>query len=141
MLNFAEKLSLILEANDDFEAAVAIVRHRGKWLLGLSTASDDRRATWCYPGGGIKRGESPQQAAVRECYEETGIRCTAIGPVLTMKEKSKVAFIPCRAAISPGKLTPNSEFVALGFFKPEDFKGLVLYKNVKDLINRSKKHY
>lgn len=141
MLIFEERLSLILESNDDFDAAVAIVRHRGKWLLGLSTASDDRSKRWCFPGGGIKRGESPQQAAVRECIEETGIKCSAIGSVLTLKEKPKVAFIPCRAAASPGKFVPNSEFVALGFFQPEDFKALVLYNNVKDLINRSKKYY
>lgn len=141
MLNFDQKLSLILETNDDFESAVAIVRYRGKWLLGLSTASDDRKNTWCFPGGGIKRGESPQQAAVRECKEETGIRCTAVGPVLTIKEKPKVAFIPCRASNSPGKFEPNSEFVALGFFKTEDFKALVLYKSIRNLIDKSKKHY
>ena len=141
MLIFERRLSLVLESNDDFESSVAIVRHRGSWLLGLSTSSDDRGKKWVFPGGGIKRGESPQQAAVRECMEETGIRCTAIGQVLTSKDKPKVAFIPCRASPSPGKFEPNSEFIALGFFKTEDFKGLVLYKNVKELINRSRKYY
>ena len=140
-MNFEQKILLIFESNDDFESAVAIVKHRGKYLLGLSSSNDDRGKKWCMPGGGIKRGESPQQAAERECMEETGIKCTAIGPILTIKDKPKVAFVPCRAAASPGKFVPNSEFVALGFFKPEDFKALVLYNNVKDLINRSKKYY
>ena len=137
-MNFDEKLSIILESSGNFKHAVAIVQHRGKWLLGLSLSSDDRNKKWCFPGGGIKRGESPQKAAERECYEETGIRCKAIGSVLTCKEKPNVAFIPCRAANSPGNFKPNSEFTAIGFFKVEDFKSLTLYSNVKSLITRAK---
>lgn len=136
-MNLSEKLSLILEGKE-FRAAVAIVSYRGKWLLGLSTASDDRSKKWCFPGGGIKRGESPQKAAERECWEETGIRCKAIGPVLTCRDKPDVAFVPCRAANSPGNFKPNSEFTALGFFKTDDFKSLTLYSNVKSLVTRAK---
>ena len=29
---------------------------------------------WTFPGGGIKTGESPEHAAARELYEETGMR-------------------------------------------------------------------
>jgi 8-oxo-dGTP pyrophosphatase MutT (NUDIX family) len=28
------------------------------------------------PGGGVKRGETPRQSALRECLEETGVRCS-----------------------------------------------------------------
>lgn len=32
------------------------------------------RQRWTLPGGGIKRRETPQEAGVREVYEETGLR-------------------------------------------------------------------
>ena len=41
----------------------------GQILLGRYPRSD----TWTIPGGVIDPGEQPADAAVRECYEETGI--------------------------------------------------------------------
>lgn len=34
------------------------------------------------PGGGIDPGESPETAAMRECEEETGIRCRNLKPLI-----------------------------------------------------------
>jgi 8-oxo-dGTP pyrophosphatase MutT (NUDIX family) len=140
MQEFKDKLFLILESDEDFKAAVAIVKYNQKWLLGLSTAKDDRSKKWCCPGGGIKRGESPQKAAERECLEETGVKCTAVGPVLTSKDRPGVAFVPCTATGSD-RFKPNSEFTALGFFETSDFNSLELYKNVRDLIGRARRKY
>jgi len=34
------------------------------------------------PGGAVDDGETPEAAAIRECYEETGIQCTTVHPLL-----------------------------------------------------------
>lgn len=133
-MNFSQKLSLILEASDDYEAAVAIVQDGNKWLLGLSTAKDDRANKWCFPGGGIKRGEQADRAAAREAWEETGIRCKPIGEPFSYTNKPAVAFVHCKE--TGGRLDPNSEFAALGWFTRKEMKALKLYHNVTKLLDR-----
>lgn len=34
--------------------------------------------TWAFPGGEVESGELPDHTAIREVFEETGVRCEAI---------------------------------------------------------------
>jgi len=140
-MDFSAQLNHILneEFSEDYRAAVGIVQSGDKWLLGLSRANDDRSKLWVFPGGGIKKGESPEKAVIREVYEETNVRCKVVGKPIQLPSKKGVAFIHCKA-ISPLRdgLENNHEFAALGWFKLSDMKGLKLYHNVKKLIDRVK---
>lgn len=130
--------SLISEDPDGvgrYFAAVACVERRGQWLLGLSTASDDRKGKWIFPGGGIKDGERPEAAAVRECREETGVVCRANGAAFDMPGKPGIAFVHCRVSGTP-VVKMNHEFRAMGFFSKHEMKRLRLYHNVLEIVNR-----
>ena len=42
--------------------------------------------SWEIPGGKIDENETPQEAAIRECFEETGIRCRHLKPLLSYNQ-------------------------------------------------------
>src|SRR3954469_5462978 len=110
LLNFRSRLAVALtEAFDgDPFAAVAVVQCGDKWLLGLGrNTNDDRTGKWVFPGGHIKKGESPEDAAARECREETGIVCKPVGEAFALPGGTKkgVVFVHCRAR--PGQTFEN----------------------------------
>ena len=64
-----------------FVAAALIVRD-GQVLIGQRRADQPMASLWEFPGGKIEPGESPQQALVRELFEELGIDAE-VGPAVT----------------------------------------------------------
>lgn len=52
-------------------ARIIVVNERQEMLFVKGTISDWH---WSFPGGGIEKGEDAKTAAVRELYEEIGIR-------------------------------------------------------------------
>lgn len=55
------------------QIAIAVVEHEGRFLIGQRPAGTDLAGYWEFPGGKIEPGETAEQAAVRECREETGL--------------------------------------------------------------------
>ncbi len=55
----------------------------GRILLFLDEFPDlPGQAKWITPGGGAEPGETPQQTATRELYEETGLLVPDLGPIV-----------------------------------------------------------
>jgi A/G-specific adenine glycosylase len=56
--------------------AVGIVERRGRILITRRAPEGLLGGLWEFPGGGVKRGETPRQACRREIAEETGLQVT-----------------------------------------------------------------
>jgi len=58
--------------------ALAIVRDDSRFLVCLRESSDELNGLWEFPGGKLRADELPCEAAVRECFEETGLTVAAL---------------------------------------------------------------
>lgn len=61
--------------------AHGLVRRGDRFLLLHRLAGRYQGGQWDIPGGTVELGESPPEAAVRECHEETGLVATTGGLV------------------------------------------------------------
>jgi 8-oxo-dGTP pyrophosphatase MutT (NUDIX family) len=59
----------------EFSAGVVLVRRmRGRWWFAAARPQGKRAGTWVLPKGLVDPGETPAETALREGFEETGIR-------------------------------------------------------------------
>ena len=61
------------------QVAVAVVRRGDQFLIGKRPDGTPLEGYWEFPGGKLQPGESAEEAAVRECLEETGVRVKVDG--------------------------------------------------------------
>lgn len=64
-------------ADREIGFSVIVTRYEGKWVF----SRHRERVTWEIPGGHRESGESTDETAVRELWEETGIRDAVLTPV------------------------------------------------------------
>jgi 8-oxo-dGTP pyrophosphatase MutT (NUDIX family) len=110
-------------------AAGCLVRARfrdgSRFLLVHPSGSYNRRAPWSIPKGELEPGESPEECAIRETREETGIACRILSALgdMTYKKSHKriIAFLAEPDAALPGPvLEPASWEVDRVEFLSED---------------------
>ena len=91
------------------DIAIAVVRRGEHYLVGQRPVGVALAGYWEFPGGKIESGESPAEAAVRECFEETGLRVRVLSEYARNVERYEhgcvqLFFLACEAeepAIEP----------------------------------------
>jgi 8-oxo-dGTP diphosphatase len=83
------------------EIAIAVVEHHDQFLVGQRATNVALPGLCEFPGGKVEAGETPEQAAVRECQEEAGLSVEVIAPYVVRDydyehAKLKLHFYACR---------------------------------------------
>ena len=93
--------------------AIAVVEHEGRFLIGQRPEGAVLGGLWEFPGGKIEPSETAEDAAVRECREETGIVVLPLFRYPLREEQYdhgnvQLHFIGCRPASQ--RVTPQVPF-------------------------------
>ncbi len=134
---------------DEVSAGGLVIDHSGTkgLLIGRKDLKDQsgERLLWSLPKGHIEEGETPEQAAIREVQEETGIESEiskALGVIdfwfmAGGKRIHKTVHHYLFKEVG-GVLTPQiSEVDDVGWFPLEEVVGLLAYPDEKKLISKA----
>lgn len=96
----------------------------GRLLMGRRTGKDKDVGKWAFPGGKIDKGETPGEAAVRELFEETGVRARVVrvGPIVRIPERAW-RHVAVFLEMDPPGQTPHDtdELVDVSWNSPSSF--------------------
>lgn len=89
------------------------------------------RAGWTFPGGGVRREETPEAAARRELAEEVGLVLPALHLAgvtdgIFDGRPDRVHFFEAHVERLPTLRLDNRETVAARLFAPDEMRGLAL---------------
>jgi 8-oxo-dGTP diphosphatase len=118
-------------------ALVAV--HVGQALLLVRSSY---RIAWNFPGGGIRRGETPETAARRELSEEIGLMPEAAllpaGDVCGVWDgrQDRVHFFELRLDRLPEFQLDHREIVAAQLFLPDELRGVAVTGPVAAYLER-----
>jgi ADP-ribose pyrophosphatase YjhB (NUDIX family) len=124
-------------------AAAVVVQQNGSILLARRIFSPNK-GEWTLPAGFIDAHEDPEQAAIRECVEETGleVRITRLREIISGREHDRGAdmVIVYDAEIIGGVLTAGDDADEVAFFPLDQLPPIAFQatrKVIKSLIQKN----
>ncbi len=127
-------------ADPKVTVGVLVEDDKGRILLGRRGVNP-RRGSWYIPSGFVDYGEHPEEAAVRELQEETGlhVRVRELVGVWYFDEriggKAGIAIF-YRGDVVGGRLQAGDDVVEVGWFAPDELPSPIAFPVHEEVITR-----
>ena len=124
---------------EQIEAAGAVLVRPGPDGPEVAVVHRPHRADWSLPKGKLAAGERHDVAAVREAFEETGVRC-ALGPVLG-QQRYEVEGVPKRVrywratVVGSEPRDPDAEVDEIRWLRRKAARALLTYADDRSLVD------
>jgi len=118
--------------------AVGGVVVKGNDFLLVKRKVEPRKGSWCIPSGGVKLGETIQNAIKREILEETGIEAEVVGVIdlCEFPPYGKDVYITFLTKYRKGEVTPSSDAEDAKWFSLEEIERLEKITKLSKLLIR-----
>ena len=104
-------------------AAGVLIVDEGRVLL-VKRKYDPRAGAWCIPAGFMEAGETPEQSAIREVHEETGLiaQLSSLFGVYAGFDDPRVraVLILYTGVVTGGALVPGDDAIDARWFAPDE---------------------
>lgn len=109
--------------------SAAIVVREGRVLM-VRRRMKEGELSWQFPAGAIEEGEGPEEAAVRETQEETGLTVTAVkllGERVHPKTHRRMSYTACEVLSGTAHVADDEELAELAWVAHTEIPEYVPY--------------
>ena len=119
---------------------IGIVNYKDQLLM-IKRAKKEGNLVWAFPGGKVEKGETKEEACIREVYEETGINVSIIklfGERIHPETGAIITYFLCEQKNGQLMIQNEKEILEVSYMTKQEFYNKVktdVYKPVKKYIN------
>ena len=127
-------------------SAGGVVARKVDGKVQIALVGNSSRNTWYLPKGGLAKGETIEQAAVREVTEETGLRVRLVKPIRFIDYWFHIQGARVHKTVHYFLMEPTGEGDfsqrdwendRAGWFDLEDALAVMTYENEKDVVKEA----